>query len=377
MPSRLTLSVMVGPVVPVPLPQAAIDELTSVEITQTAERGKPGGFRLTFNLSKRSPLHTIFLLSGGTVPPVMRTLIVATINGTPHVLMDGVITKQDVSPGTDAGHDTLDITGVDLTAVMGWVDFSGIPYPAMPIEARVALIMAKYALFGVVPLVIPSILFEAPSPTDKIPKHKGTDLQYLNALAELVGYVFYVDPGPQPGMSVGYFGPEIKVGIPQPALRANMDAHSNVEQLSFSVDTEEKKLPVTFIQDLLTKFPIPIPIPDISPLNPLLGGVPLPAKKIEYVTDGAKRTPIQAVLHGMAQAAGSADGVTGTGSLDVLRYGQPLRARGLVGVRGAGAAVDGLHFVLQVTHKIKRGEYKQDFKLTCNGLLPTLPTVPV
>ena len=176
MPSRLTLSVMVGPVVPIPLPQAAIDELTNVEVTQTAERGKPGGFRLTFNLSKHSPLHTIFLLTGGAVPPVMRTLIVATINGTPYVLMDGVITKQDVSPGTDASHDTLDITGVDLTAVMGWIDFSGIPYPAMPIEARAALIVAKYALFGIVPLVIPSILFDVPIPTDKIPKHKGTDL---------------------------------------------------------------------------------------------------------------------------------------------------------------------------------------------------------
>jgi hypothetical protein len=377
MPSRLTLSVMVGPVVPIPLPQAAIDELTNVEVTQTAERGKPGGFRLTFNLSKHSPLHTIFLLTGGAVPPVMRTLIVATINGTPYALMDGVITKQDVRPGTDASHDTLDITGVDLTAVMGWIDFSGIPYPAMPIEARAALIVAKYALFGIVPLVIPSILFDVPIPTDKIPKHKGTDLQYLNALAELVGYVFYVDPGPQPGMSIGYFGPEIKVGIPQPALSVNMDAHSNVEQLSFSLDTEEKKLPVTFVQDLLSKIPIPLPIPDISPLNPLLGAVPLPAKKIEYVTDSAKRSPIQAVLHAMAQAAGSADGLSGTGTLDVLRYGQPLHARGLVGVRGAGAAFDGLHFVQQVTHKIKRGEYKQEFKLTRNGLLPTLPKVPI
>ena len=79
----------------------------------------------------------------------------------------------------------------------------------------------------------------------------------------------------------------------------------------------------------------------------------------------------------MAQAAGSADGLSGTGTLDVLRYGQPLHARGLVGVRGAGAAFDGLHFVQQVTHKIKRGEYKQEFKLTRNGLLPTLPKVPV
>lgn len=377
MANRLTLSVMVGPVVPVPLPQAAIDELTTVEVTQTAERGKPGGFRLTFNLSKHSPLHTIFLLAGGALPPVMRTLIVATVNGAPHVLMDGVITKQDVTPGTDAGHDVLDITGVDLTAVMGWIDFSGIPYPAMPIEARVAVILAKYALFGVVPLVIPTILFEAPLPTDKIPKHKGTDLEYLNSLAELVGYVFYVDPGPEPGVSTAYFGPEMKVGVPQPALSVNLDAHSNVESLSFSLDTEQKKLPVMFIQELISKVPIPIPIPDVSPLSPLLGAMPLLAKKVEYVSDSAKRSPIQAVLHGMSQAAASADGVNGTGTLDVLRYGRPLRARGLVGVRGAGAAFDGLHFVQRVTHKIKRGEYKQEFKLVRNGLLPTSPYVPV
>jgi len=83
------------------------------------------------------------------------------------------------------------------------------------------------------------------------------------------------------------------------------------------------------------------------------------------------------VLFGLAQAAARAEGVTGTGSLDVLRYGRPLQARKLVGVRGAGLAFDGLHFVRQVTHKIKRGEYKQDFKLSRNGLLPTLPTVPV
>jgi hypothetical protein len=377
MPSSLTLTIMVGPAVPVPLPQSALDELTNVEVTQTAEKGKPGGFRLTFNLSKRSPLHTIFLLAGGAMPPILRTIIVATTNGTPNVLMDGVITKQDVAPGTDSSNDVLTITGVDMTAVMNWIDFSGIPYPAMPIEARVAVILAKYAVFGVVPLIIPTILFEAPIPTDKIPKQKGKDLEYINKLAEDVGYVFYVDPGPEPGLNTAYFGPEIKVGLPQPALNINMDAHTNVEALSFSLDTEEKKLPVTFVQELISKVPIPIPIPDISPLNPLLGLIPLPVKQVEYIADSAKRTPIQAVLHGMAQAAASADGVTGNGTLDVLRYGQPLKARRLVGVRGSGPAFDGLHFVQSVTHKIKRGEYKQEFKLTRNGLLSTLPAVPV
>jgi hypothetical protein len=375
--NNFTLTVMVGPVVPVPLPQSALDELRSVEITSTAERGKPSGFRLEFNLSKRSPLHTIFLLAGGALPPIMRVIIIATINGTPNVLMDGVITKQNVSPGADASHDVLNITGVDLTAVMNWIDFSGIPYPAMPIEARVAVILAKYAIFGVIPKIIPTILFEAPIPTDKIPKQKGKDLAYINKLAEEVGYIFYIEPGPAPGLNTAYFGPEIKIGIPQPALSINMDAHTNIESLSFELDSEEKTLPVTFIQELISKIPIPIPIPDINPLNPLLGLIPLLAKNVEYIKDSAKRSPIQAVLFGLAQAAASAEGVTGTGSLDVLRYGRPLQARKLVGVRGAGHAFDGLHFVRQVTHKIKRGEYKQDFKLSRNGLLPTLPSVPV
>ncbi|MEP7272300.1 MAG: hypothetical protein ABI882_12420, partial [Acidobacteriota bacterium] len=116
MPTNFTLTVMVGPAVPIALPKAALDELRSVEITSTAERGKPSGFRLEFNMSKRSPLHTIFLVAGAALPPILRVIIVATINGTPHVLMDGVMTKQSVSPGGDESHDVLNITGVDLTA---------------------------------------------------------------------------------------------------------------------------------------------------------------------------------------------------------------------------------------------------------------------
>ena len=37
-----------------------------------------------------------------------------------------------------------------------------------------------------------------------------------------------------PGTNIAYWGPEIKVGVPQPALNYDMDAHTNVESLSFS-----------------------------------------------------------------------------------------------------------------------------------------------
>jgi hypothetical protein len=78
---------------------------------------------------------------------------------------------------------------------------------------------------------------------------------------------------------------------------------------------------------------------------------------------------------GLATAAQWAEAVTAEGSLDVTRYGGVLKARQLVGVRGAGPAFDGLYYVKKVTHKIKRGEYKQDFTLTRNGLVSTVSTV--
>jgi hypothetical protein len=62
--------------------------------------------------------------------------------------------------------------------------------------------------------------------------------------------------------------------------------------------------------------------------------------------------------------------------LDVLRYGQILRARSLVGVRGAGSAYDGLYYVESVTHNIKRSEYKQNFTLSRDGVTSQTQVVP-
>jgi hypothetical protein len=166
----LYLTLMVGPGVPVPVPQSVLDALVSIEITER-DTGT-SVFQLTFNLSTQSPLHTLFLLAGGNPIPIMRVVVAVTLNGLPEILIDGVITHQQVSPGADAAHSILTITGEDLTHVMGWIDFSGIPYPAMPPEARVALILAKYAFLGIVPLVIPSVLIDVPIPVKEIPRQK-------------------------------------------------------------------------------------------------------------------------------------------------------------------------------------------------------------
>ena len=368
------LTLMIGPAVPVAVSRDVLDALTSVQVTSRTDG--PSAFQLTFTVSTRSPLQTIFMLSAGAALPLVRVVIIVTVNGASEVLMDGVMTNHQITPGGEGGQSTLTVTGEDLTRVMDYLNFDGIPYPAMSPDVRVLAILAKYALFGVVPFVVPSVLIDVPIPTDLIPRHQGTDLQYVRQLADEVGYVFYVDPGPSPGSSVAYWGPEVKVGTPQPALNVNMDAHTNVESLSFAYDSESKKIPVILIQNLASKVPIPIPIPDITPLNPPLGAVPPIPKAIEVIRDGAKLSPVRAALVGLAKAAKTADAVSANGSLDVLRYGRVLKPRRLVGVRGAGEPFDGLYYVRSVTHDIKRGEYKQSFALGRNGIISTVSKVP-
>ena len=372
--SGINLTLMIGPAVPMPVPQAVLDALTSVEVM--AKTDGPSVFQLKFTIDKNSPLHTIFLLASSAQIPLLRVVLYVTMNGAPEVLIDGVMTDHQITPGGAGESPVLTITGEDLTRVMDYIDFTGIPYPAMPPEARVLLVLAKYAVFGVIPMIIPSIMIDVPIPVDRIPLHQGTDLYYIRKLADDVGYTFFIKPGPAPGTSIAYWGPDIKVNVPQPALNIDMDAHTNVESLNFSFNSDAGTLPIVYIQEQFSKAPIPIPIPDITPLSPPLGAIPPLPKQFPVIDGTSKLTPIQALLIGMAKAAKKADVVTGTGSLDVLRYGRLLQSRGLVGVRGAGTAFDGLYYVKSVTHNIKRGQYKQNFTLARNGLVSTLPRVP-
>jgi hypothetical protein len=374
MQGGIKLSLLIGPV-PVPAPQVVVEALSSAKVEAGAGETQ-GGFELTFDLPARSPLRTLFLLTGGGSLPLMRVVLVVQINGHAESIIDGVTTNVETQPG-EGGVGKLVVKGKDLSALMDIIDLSGIPYPAMPPAARVLLVLAKYAAFGVIPVVIPSVVEEVPIPVQRIPRQGCSDYAYVKRLAQEAGYVFYLEPGPAPATSRAYWGPEIRVGEPQPALSVNMDALTNVEQLSFNFDKERKTMPIVFFQEPISKVPIGIPIPDISPLNPPLGLVPPLPPQIKNLDNTAHMSPLSALMTGLAYAGQHGDSVFGTGRLDVGRYGRLLKSRKLVGVRGAGLPFDGLYYVKSVSHDIKRGEYKQSFSLARNGLVSTFPTVPV
>ena len=378
MSNAVHLSLLIGPIIPLPVPAMLIDALEEVTVTSASEGAS--GFQLRFKVNSKSELNTLFLIAVGNntslgTPP-LRVVLIVTLGGRPQPLFDGVLTNVEVQAGQNRQPGSITITGEDLTKVMDLIDFSGMPYPAMPIEARVALICAKYAAFGIIPLPIPSFFTDVPIPIERIPAQQGTDLAYIRQLAEEVGHVFYIEPGEVPLTNIAYFGPEIKVGPPQPALNIDMDAHTNVESLNFSFDPTKGVLPVVFIQNQMTRVPIPIPIPNLNPLQPPLGVLSAPLANIKMMKDTAKMNPMQAISAGLAEAKKSQDAVTASGSLDVLRYGRILRPRKLVGVRGAGVAYDGLYYVSSVTSTLARGKFTQSFNLSRNGLISITPTVP-
>src|SRR5215472_16978542 len=241
-PIRLTL--LMGPTIPVPVQQPVTDALLNAQVTVTA--GERSGFQLGFDLAK-SDVISKTLLPSGFFDPKTRVVLVVTVSGTPTVLMDGLIIRQEVAVANAAGMSTLTITGEDLTVLMDLEEKRADAFPGTSAAARADTIISRYAQYGITPLVIPELFPYTPLPTQHIDFQQGTDLAYLNQLAQANGYVFYLDPGPQPGRSRGYWGPQVRLGTPQPALTVNSDAFSNVEQLTFTFDGSARQQPMALV----------------------------------------------------------------------------------------------------------------------------------
>jgi hypothetical protein len=357
---------------PMPAPAPVTEALQSVQVTASSDRTV---FELTFTVGKMSSIQQVLLPTGLLDPIVTRVVIIVTFRGVPQVIADGVVTRQAFSPSNEPGQTKLTLTCEDLTVLMD-LEEKKESYPAMPDQASILKILAQYAKYGIAPLVVPPGVMTVKSPTSGVAKQTDTDLRYIKGLADQCGYIFRLEPGPMPGTSVAYFGPNVPLPLPQPALSVNMDWQTNVESLTFSYDGLAKRsVKVTIFDPITKKVALPVPIPSVSAVHPPLGARLQRAGKKEYPADMAELKTDEAAKRIFGLLLKDSDSVTGNGSLNVTRYGHILRMRTVVGVRGAGLAYDGFYYVNSVTHNLKRGEYKQSFTLSRDGLVSLTPVV--
>jgi hypothetical protein len=362
------LILLLGKSVPLPPPYEVSDALTGVEVRNDTG-GDGDGFQLTFTLAKALGVE-YGLLAAGALEPFTRVIVGVLLGATPEVLIDGIITHHQVSPGDRPGAATLTVSGRDVSVMLD-LEEKDESYPNQPDFVIVTSLLSRYAQYGIVPMPIPTA--DVPIMLQRIPRQSETDLRFVQRLAQRNGYVFYVEPLTF-GASTAYFGPENRLSLPQPGLSQNLGDATNVRSLTFTNDALAPVATEGSMLEPITKTALPVPsLPSLR--VPPLALQPTQARRTVRLRQAANQNPAQAAAGAAAAVSTAPEAVTGEGELDAVRYGHVLRARRLVGVRGAGASYDGFYYVRRVTHRIARGSYTQSFSLSREGTVTMVPAI--
>ena len=372
------MALLIGPTVPLPALPPLGESLKYVEIFHS-DSGR-SGFQISFSADRSGlfgaldyPIH-----KSPQLKEFNRVVLTMIFNSPiPSVIIDGIITNLQLTAGSETG-DYITITGEDVSVMMDMEEKIA-EHPGQPELAIANKIIVTYAKYGLIPKVIPPPSVDIPLPIDRIPIQHGTDFGYLNEMAERYGYIFYIDSGPVPGVNTAYWGPPVRLGIPQPAITYNMGSDSNVENIHFENNALAPVKVEGDVQDkvLNKKLPIMTFMPKRTPLSrkpSFLTNAMNIRKVLPESVSGLKVTGALSRAQGMTDA--SVDSVvTAKGEIDSMKYGGILKARSIVGLRGVGDTYDGMYYVKEVKHKIGIGSYKQEFTLTRDGTGSITPFV--
>jgi len=378
------LTLWIGPTVPFPAPPTLLDYLEQVSVTHN-ETG-PSGFSISFGVGRNRALGVL------DYPPLLtqmirvgyRVQIYVTVMAMPRMLMDGIITSIQVSPSSEPNGSKLTIIGEDVSVMMALTERK-MPYTGLADYDIVNLILLRYAAYSVVPMAFPPLADKRLLPTDGTPQRNGTDRDILNDLARRYDYVFYIDPLLVPGVNTAYWGPPVRSGLPQRALTFGMGPASTVNSIQLSSDGTKPKFVQGEVQPTRPSAAAP-PLPPIPVLGVPIAVTPLAAMPAfvgnapffgtQLPADDGQGDVVRALLKAQSQAERTTrDALTASGELDVARYGDVLRPRALVDVRGVGLTFDGTWYVKSVTHSITRSSYKESFNLERDGTFPLSPVV--
>lgn len=379
----IRLELKIGrPTAPVLAPYKVVDALIDLEVTQ--QDRERSGFQMTFSLGKEFRNYSDYwLLREGILDPpnrVIITVILGVLVGVTRpikrqVLIDGIVTNHQVIPSNQPGESRLIVTGEDISLMLDLKEKST-TYENQSDSQTVTKLLQDYSQYWLKTDVQNSEY--TPTKEKFITTQQGTDLDFIQQLAQRNSFIFEIKPSDTPGKNIAYWGEEKRSITPyQPALSMNMGAFTNVDSsITFNFDALKPTEPQVEIDDDTTGQPIPVQIPP-SPGQPLTTKAAKPLRQ-SILRNSNKLDLIPAKRHGESVLSRSReDAVTASGEVDTVRYGHVLQVRQLVGVRGVGKSYGGYYYVKQVTHRIKRGEYKQSFTLIREGRGATTNTVQV
>ncbi len=336
------------------------NDLVSLEVELDDELA--GMFRLTAALLLRSDGSWTHL-DDDRFTLWKRVVVTAGLESDSRQLLTGYITH--IRPDFGAGLDQcqLEIWGMDASVLMDRED----KLKDWPNKKDSDIAAETFQAYGLTPQVTDTDVIHDEEISTII--QRETDIQFLKRLALRNGYECYVDG------DTGYFQPPRVADTPQPVLAVQFGDETNVNRFTLEVNALASADVAMFQVDRANK-----EILDATSQvgrRPALGARP----SASYLQSGIAAGLVyvgQAVTTGSSEMAALCQGlydqgewfVTGAGEVAANQYGNILKPRGTVTIKGIGETHSGTYYVTHVTHVFTADGYRQVFRVKRNALMP-------
>jgi phage protein D len=281
-------------------------------------------------------------------------------------VFNGYVIENDIEFSNQPNGSVLTVVAMDPTVLMH-LEERVKAWPNMA-ASDVASAIFSSSDYGFTPVV--QATNYAPHEDDHTLTQRGTDIQFLQQLANANGYECFIDLNEDTGDVEGHFHPPTTDDSPQSTLTINMGAATNVNRFRARYDmlgpTTATGTTVDFEQKSNESGQA-----DSSNQSSL-------GSDDSTSTDRPRKVLLSGL--GMGQSAEvqryaqsvvdrSSWAITAEGELNTAAFGSVLRAKQPITVRGVGREFSGLYYVYKVVHLFSSdGNYLQRFTLRRNAL---------
>jgi len=290
---------------------------------------------------------------------------VAVGSGRAETLINAFIIETNATFANQPGASILDVVAMDPTVLMNLQEKIK-PWPNMA-DSDVA-----NAIFGDPAYKFTSVVDRTKwkrQENEQTLIQRGTDIQFLQQLAQRNGFECFVETDGLTGVIQGHFHAPRVGEPPQGVLSVNMGDATNVNAFNARHDMLRPATAQATNLDVASRSDQQAQVSN-SALSTLGKQTALEAQRQRRVLPSQTGLARTGELQAYAQAVvdQSALAITADGELNTVAYGGLLRAKRPVLVRGAGQQFSGTYYVERVHHVLTADSYKQSFTLRRNAL---------
>jgi phage protein D len=348
-----------------PAPQSLIDVIQHLEVEDHADMADM--VRLSVAISIRDGCGSWNVVDEDIFKRLTKLRINVNVgSGKTEPLIEAYVTETNADFANQPGQSMLNVVAMEPSVKMNLKE-TVTPWPNMADSDIAEQLFGNYSFEPVVDSTQPTR-----DETDHTEMQRGTDIQFLQGLAQRNGFECYVELNPETGKVEGHFHAPRLQQDPQGVLSVNLGTATNINSFHAQFDMLQPATASASNVDVHSK-------DDQSGQSDSLGDKALgtistvPSDDARQVLvsatglsdSGELQTATQSVVDRSSWA------ITANGELNTIAYGDVLRAKRPVLVRGAGRQFSGIYYVERVLHSFSGEGYTQQFNLRRNasGLL--------